>query len=112
MHKDDKTLLGAFILPLILAINCLCMLEYLRQVDKDLCKPVDSSEKISFSIHYAPSLAETMFFPEVIPCSSTGAQFFYRCLSLAVIICFGLAALLPCIIFLRHNSVDETKIFE
>ena len=109
MDKTQKTLAGAFFLPLLLALYCLVTQEYLRHVDKQLCKPKPAtSEKYTFDVsgnHSSPFSAE-------VSCSSSETQFVYVMLGFAAVICFGLSTVLPCIILLRQRPVEETKLFE
>lgn len=113
MNKTHKTLIGAFFLPLMLAFYFLLTQEYMRHVDKGLCKPKPPSNGgFSFDISGHSSGIDNLFFSEVIPCSSAEAQFVYRALGFATFICFGLATVLPCIILLRRRPVEKTKLFE
>lgn len=110
LDKNTKTQIWAFVVPLIMAANCILIRVYLEMQSEKQC---GSSGGFSFDLYstYGPSFAELLFLSD-LQCADVISQFLYKLSNILFFISIGLSVMLPGILHLRHRSVKQTKLFE
>ena len=111
LDKNARTQIWAFVVPLVVALSCFFMQWHLRRQALAQCT-VRDREGFLFDI---TDVSGDLFWDLTInniPCASGGNQLFYKCLGVIIYVCLGLAVMLPIILYLRQQPVEQTKLFE
>jgi len=105
LDKDTKTLMWAFVIPLIMAGNCIFLQMYLEYESRKQCP---EGSKISFSIS-GDSYGILQY---DLRCADAIYQWVYIISGVMIYIFIGLSIALPGILYLRRRSVRQAKLFE
>ncbi len=108
-NKLNQNLVWAFIVPVILAFNCIGLREYLEVQAKAQCPPPGEGG-FSFDL-YGSAQFSFLDIGGTIQCASDNIQLFYKILGVSAFIFICLSTMLPVILYRRRRPVKPPELF-